>query len=273
LDRKVRILKLTLAYDGGAFVGWQQQAQGVSIQGLIEAALTRITGVETRVTGAGRTDAGVHALGQVASARISGDQPIAELWRALNALLPPDIRVVGVDEAPVDFHARFAARGKRYAYRLATGAVLSPFERRYAWHVTHPLETAAMSAALDALVGTHDFAVFQAAGSAVPDTVRTLFEVSLLTSASAALTGPALSGPPLTGLWGASAAVTPGLVVMLRGDGFLRHMVRNIVGTLVEVGRGRRSSASMATLLDSRDRRLAGPTAPPEGLFLIEVEY
>lgn len=270
----MRILKLTLAYDGGAFVGWQQQAQGVSIQGLIEAALTRITGVETRVTGAGRTDAGVHALGQVASARIGGDQSIAELWRALNALLPPDIRVVGVDEAPADFHARFAARGKRYAYRLATGAVLSPFERRYAWHVTYPLDTVAMSAALDALVGTHDFATFQAAGSAVPDTVRTLFEVSLLTSASAPLTGSTLTEPGLTGPpWGASPSATPGLVVLLRGDGFLRHMVRNIVGTLVEVGRGRRTADSMAALLESRDRQLAGPTAPPEGLFLIDVEY
>jgi tRNA pseudouridine38-40 synthase len=263
LDRNVRILKLTLAYDGGPFVGWQQQAHGVSIQGLIEAALTRVTGVETRVTGAGRTDAGVHALGQVASARISGDQSIAELWRALNALLPPDIRVVGVDEAPADFHARFAAKGKRYAYRLATAAVLSPFERRYAWHVTYSLETAAMSTALEALVGTHDFAVFQAAGSTASDTVRTLFEASIVTSASAPLSGP----------WGAAPVTAPGLVVVLRGDGFLRHMVRNIVGTLVEVGRGRRASASMATLLDSRDRRLAGPTAPPEGLFLVEVEY
>jgi tRNA pseudouridine38-40 synthase len=252
------ILRLTLAYDGSDFVGWQRQATGVSVQGLVESALTRLTGAAVTVTGAGRTDAGVHALGQVASARVSTDRGPAELQRALNALLPEAVRVVALAEAAPDFHARFGAKAKRYVYRLATGDVCSPFVRRYAWHVTHPLDRAAMRKALVGLIGRHDFKAFQAAGSRVLDTTRTLYEAGLEEA----------SWPRGSTPGGASE-----LTLVLRGDGFLRHMVRNIVGTLVEVGRGRWPPEQMAAILASRDRRLAGPTAPPQGLFLVEVEY
>lgn len=246
------VLKLTIAYDGGDLVGWQRQAAGVSIQGLIEAALTRLTGASVSIAGAGRTDAGVHALGQVASATVTGAWAPDDLRHALNALLPDAVRVLAVTEAPAGFHARFSARAKRYEYRIATGPVLSPFLRRYAWHVTHPLDTAAMIEALGVVTGTHDFAAFQAAGSRVRDTVRTLHDARLETAG-----GPGDAD----------------LRLILRGDGFLRHMVRNIAGTLVEIGRGRWPPARMAEILASRDRRLAGPTAPPQGLFLVEVEY
>jgi tRNA pseudouridine38-40 synthase len=258
----MRILRLTLAYDGSDLVGWQRQATGVSVQGLVESALNRLTGVAVTVTGAGRTDAGVHALGQVASARVSTDRAPAEFQRALNALLPEAVRVVALAEAAPDFHARYGAKAKRYVYRLATGEICSPFVRRYAWHVTHPLDRAAMSEALAPLIGRHDFKAFQAAGSRVSDTIRTLYEASLDESEP---------GP----LWprGFSPGAASDLSLVLRGDGFLRHMVRNIVGTLVEIGRGRWPPEQMAAVLASRDRRLAGPTAPPQGLFLVEVEY
>jgi tRNA pseudouridine38-40 synthase len=274
-------LRLTLAYDGSDFVGWQRQATGVSIQGLVEAALARVTGVETAVTSAGRTDAGVHALGQVASARVAGDRAPAELQRALNALLPAAVRVVALDEVSEDFHARYSARAKRYAYRIAASEVLSPFERRYAWHVTHALDRPAMARALGLLVGTHDFAAFQAAGSRVRDTVRTLLEARLdAESSPSPLMSPSLYPSPWPRGFSPGVTLDPGgpsspgsLTIALRGDGFLRHMVRNIVGTLVEIGRGRWPVEQMAAILASRDRSQAGPTAPAQGLFLVEVEY
>jgi tRNA pseudouridine38-40 synthase len=266
----MRTVKATIAYDGGPFVGWQRQARGVSIQGLIEAAFTRLTGAETVVTGAGRTDAGVHALGQVASVRIAGALAIEELWRGLNALLPAEVRIVALEEAPADFHARYGARRKRYAYRVTRSPVLSPFTRRYAWHVTHPLDVDAMTGALGALLGTHDFAAFQATGSRVRETVRTLSEVWLGAGEPPALAIRGPHGPSALGVaWDGDQALT----LLLTGDGFLRHMVRTIAGTLVEIGRGRWPPAYMADLLASRDRRRAGPTAPPHGLFLVDVEY
>jgi tRNA pseudouridine38-40 synthase len=257
----MRTLKLTIAYDGSDLVGWQRQAAGVSVQGLLEAALERLTGARITVTGAGRTDAGVHALGQVASARVASDKPVDELQRALNALLPADVRVTALAEAAADFHARYGAQAKRYVYRIATGPVLSPFERRYAWHVTHALHAPAMTRAIRALVGRHDFAAFQATGSRVRDTVRTISDASV----ARGLHGmSALAGDDTAG---------EGLTITLRGDGFLRHMVRTIAGTLVEIGRGRWPPEHMADLLASRDRRRAGPTAPAQGLFLVDVEY
>jgi tRNA pseudouridine38-40 synthase len=254
----VRTLKITLAYDGTAYVGWQRQAAGTSIQGLLEAAIARIEGDAITVTGAGRTDAGVHALGQVASVTVpSAASSIAcdAYVRALNASLPEDVRVRAVEEAGDDFHARFSARAKTYRYRLTRGGVASPFESRYAWHITHPLDVAAMRAALDACRGEHDFAAFQSTGTPVRDTIRTMLAVGL-TEESA----PFASGAPL-------------LVIELTGTGFLRHMVRAIAGTVVEIGRGRWAADEMNKILASRDRSRAGPTAPPQGLFLISVDY
>ena len=178
--------------------------------------------------------------------------------RALNASLPDDVRVRVVEEVGEDFHARFSARAKTYRYRLTRGGVASPFESRYAWHVTHPLDVAAMRAALDACRGEHDFAAFQSTGTPVRDTVRTML--------AAGLTEAAASRRPL----GGRGRAHPLLIVELTGTGFLRHMVRAIAGTLVEIGRGRWPPAEMAAILASRDRSRAGPTAPPQGLFLVQ---
>jgi tRNA pseudouridine38-40 synthase len=279
----VRTLKITLAYDGTAYVGWQRQAAGASIQGLLEGAIARIEGEAVTVAGAGRTDAGVHALGQVASVVVpSAATSIAcdAYARALNASLPEDVRVRAVEEAGDDFHARFSARSKTYRYRLTRGGLSSPFESRYAWHVTHPLDVAAMRAALDACRGEHDFAAFQSTGTPVRDTVRTMLAagVTEMTAPreSLGLGGELAATATATGV-AAAATGAPGdgslLIVELTGTGFLRHMVRAIAGTLVEIGRGRWPPAEMAAILASRDRGRAGPTAPPQGLFLVSVDY
>jgi tRNA pseudouridine38-40 synthase len=292
------VIKLTLAYDGTSFVGWQRQANGVSIQQLVEGALEPVEGRPVAVIGAGRTDAGVHALGQVATVPLTASIDTDALARALNARLPDDVRVLDVAEAPPEFHARFSARAKRYRYRIVNAPVQSPFERRYAWHVPQPLDLDAMRRAAGGLVGRHDFAAFQAAGSAVASTERTLFNVEcreapLHFSApvgphphSLALGGaasPRFPAAPRAGRRPVSSADSPAsrgramqarlIEIEIRGDGFLRHMVRNIGGTLVEVGHGRRSPESVADTLASRDRSRAGPTAPAHGLFLVDVEY
>ena len=256
----MRTLKLTVAYDGAAYVGWQRQASGSSIQGLLEAALLAIEGAPVAVVGAGRTDAGVHALGQVASVQLRHQITPDALVRAVNARLPPDIRVVAAAVAPEPFHARFDATAKTYRYRLLHGAVMSPFGRRHGWHVPEPLDHERMADAGRVLVGTHDFAAFQATGSSTPTTVRTLFE----------LTVGRVSPDPWSLDGGAGSAVT---IIDVRGGGFLRHMVRVVVGTLVEVGRGQRNGADVERVLRAGDRGAAGPTAPPHGLFLMRVEY
>jgi tRNA pseudouridine38-40 synthase len=179
----------------------------------------------------------------------------------LNATLPVDVRVLSVEEAAPDFHARFDARGKAYRYQIRNGSTASPFERAFVWHVPQPLDVGAMDEAARLLEGTHDFTAFQSAGSETPDAVRTLVEsrVSL---------EPGTPDPLLPGT-GAAALI----VYRVRGSGFLRHMVRTIAGTLVEVGRGWRSPESMAALVAGRDRARAGATAPPQGLFLVRVDY
>ncbi len=273
----MRTLKLTLAYDGTGFVGWQRQAEGVSIQGLVEEALGRACGADrVPVTGAGRTDAGVHALAQTASASVETSLACADLLSAINARLPASIRVRQVEDVPASFHARFSAREKTYAYRVACASVLPPFEERYAWHVRHRLDVAAMRTALGAVVGTHDFAALQAAGSETSGTVRTIHAAELLAGPLRA--GPVGSGwdsSSATGIAAAAPALTDGelLTILLRGDGFLRHMVRTIAGTLIEVGRGRWPAGAMRAVLESADRTRAGPTAPPQGLFLVSVGY
>jgi tRNA pseudouridine38-40 synthase len=245
------IYKLTVAYDGGGFVGWQRQAAGTSIQGLLEEALTELDGRPVSVMGAGRTDAGVHARGQVASVSIDRDIDPAALVRAANGRLPPSVRVLDAVHAPAGFHARFHARAKSYQYRIWNADVMSPFERTYAWHVAAPaLDVDAMADAAAGMTGRRDFAALQAAGGDTRTTVRTIFSSRVERAPDAPL-----------------------VTFDISGDGFLRHMVRNIVGTLVEVGRGRRPPAWVATVLESRDRAAAGPTAPAEGLFLMAVSY
>ena len=241
--------RITLAYDGTGFVGWQRQASGTSIQGLLEDALRELDGRLVTVVGAGRTDAGVHALGQVAAFSIDRAIGADVLLRAVNARLPPAVRIVAAEEAPPGFHPRFSARKKTYRYRIWNGEVISPFERQYAWHITGVLDVERMASAARLVEGRHDFAAFQAAGSETQTTEREVF-TSRMCKVSTEL-----------------------IHYEITGDGFLRHMVRTIVGTLVEIGRGRRSVESIAETIRTRDRGAAGATAPPEGLFLVAVSY
>jgi tRNA pseudouridine38-40 synthase len=262
--------QITLAYDGTDFVGWQRQAAGRSIQGLLEDALRELDGRDVTVHGAGRTDAGVHALGQVASFTLDRAIGADVLVRAINARLPGAIRVLRAVEAASDFHARFRARRKAYRYRVWNADIADPFERAYAWHIAGALDLEAMAAAAQPLVGRHDFAAFQSAGTAVKTTER---EISSLSVAAESI-------GPFASLRGAAGEVARGMPLESRlilfdvcGDGFLRHMVRTIVGSLVEVGRGRRDAAWVAQVLASGDRGRAGPTAPASGLFLMAVQY
>jgi len=255
-----RTLKITVAYDGTRLVGWQRQREGDSVQGLLEDALAKFEGEAVTVHGAGRTDAGVHALGQVASVRLSARHPAVVLVPALNAHLPPDVRVLSVEEVPDDFHARFSSTGKTYRYFLSTEAVASPFGRLYSWHLPEPMDVAAMERAAAFLVGTHDFAAFRSAGSDASGTIRTIRRATFQAGAGP----PSLSGPGAGGAW---------LGFEIAGDGFLRHMVRAVVGTLVEIGRGWRDGATMAPLVGGGTRAQAGLTAPPHGLFLVRVDY
>jgi tRNA pseudouridine38-40 synthase len=247
----MRTLRLTVAYDGTNYVGWQRQANGVSIQQVLEEAFVPLVGTAPTVAGAGRTDAGVHALAQVASVNIESALESAKVLRALNNRLPFDVRVVDAEDVPLGFHARINAKGKHYRYRVDTSPVMSPFERWFAWHVPQALDVAAMREAAAALIGRHDFSAFQAAGSAVATTTRTLERVDVVASG-----GPAGD-----------------VRIEVEGDGFLRHMVRTIAGTLVEVGTGEREMSSVAAILRSKTRHEAGRTAPACGLTLVAVRY
>ena len=246
------MLKLTLEYDGAPFVGWQVQPNGPSVQGAVEAALEKLCGAPARVTGAGRTDAGVHARGQVASLDPPRDLPLSAWTAGLNAHLPPEVACVRAEEAPPGFDARRWARGKRYVYTLVRSPVRSPLWRGRAWELRRPLDVAAMTAALPHLRGSHDFSALRAADCPATTTVREVRELSI--RAELLREGELLE-------------------VRIEATAFLKHMVRNLVGTLVEVGHGKRSPDSLVELLDSRDRTRAGPTAPPHGLLLDEVFY
>jgi tRNA pseudouridine38-40 synthase len=259
--------KLTIAYDGTGLVGWQRQASGTSVQGLLEDALAELDGKPVAVTGAGRTDAGVHAVGQVAGVSLDRTIDGESLLRAMNAKLPVAVRVTAAVEMPATFHARFHARSKTYHYRIWNGDVLNPFERPYVWHVPAPvLNVGVMSAAAHLLEGRHDFAAFQAAGTETHGTERVVLASRIVTAEREAV------GPHALG------RLTPQcrdelMVYEITGTGFLRYMVRAIIGTLVEIGRGKRPAEWIADVLASRERARAGPTAPAEGLFLMSVDY
>ena len=245
----MRTIKLVVQYDGSDFVGWQRQGKGESVQGLIEQALAIIDGAPVTLHGAGRTDAGVHAMGQVASARMTSPIEDWQLVRALNAHLPESIRVTELTTVPDEFHARFSATAKTYQYRIWNGRTVPPFIRRYAWHVIEPLDVMKMQQASQAIPGEHDFAAFRSARGVNHSTVREL------TSAG----------------WRREGEAT--LVFEIDGKGFLRYMVRSLVGTLVEIGRGQRPVEDIGRLLEAPDRSQAGRTAPARGLFLMKVEY
>ena len=245
----MRTIKLTLAYDGTEYAGWQRQQNALAIQQVVEDAFAHFTGGEPpTISGAGRTDSGVHALGQVASVNVDFEHSASAVMRALNVRLPDAIRVIGAVDAAPGFHARFHARGKSYRYRISRAPVASPFERLYSWHVPWPLDLAAMRAAAAHLTGRHDFASFQASGTLITETTRNLQQLDLVETGGE-------------------------LHVVAEGDGFLRHMVRIITGTLVEVGSGQRDAGSIPGVVAARNRDAAGRTAPPHGLTLVAVRY
>ncbi len=240
--------RLKLAYEGTDFVGWQIQPEGVSIQGLLEKGLETLLGVPTRACGAGRTDAGTHALGQVA--HFQAEKPFDPIvfQRALNGLLPYSIRVLELDLASESFHAQYSATGKEYHYHLWLEPIVTPFVHLYRYPVRFPLDLSLLEEAATHLVGTHDFATFANAGSSVKTTVRTLQRITM---------------HPQEG----------GVRLEFEGSGFLYKMVRNLVGTLLEVALGKRALDSIPGLLAARDRRLAASAVPAKGLFLAEVRY
>ena len=248
----MRWLKLTVAYDGTGYAGWQIQPDRQTVQGVVEVAWRQITQEDARVSAAGRTDAGVHAYGQVVGLATESCLPIDDLLRALNAVLPNDVAVLAIEPVPAGFHATRDALGKTYRYQIHNGRVPSVFDRYFAWHYPQPLDAAAMHAAAQALVGRHDFSSFETAGSERPDSIRTIHEISVA-----------------RGVGDLNDRIT----LTVTGDGFLYNMVRTIVGTLVEVGKGARDIGWPAEVLAAHDRRQAGQTAPPQGLFLVRVEY
>lgn len=261
MERRRRTLRFTLAYDGTRLVGWQRQAEGVSVQGLLEAALASFEGGPVVVHGAGRTDAGVHALGQVASVALTCGADAETLVRGLNATLPDDVRVIAAMETDGAFHARFDSRAKTYRYVIRNAPQVSPFEAKYVWHLREPLDVEAMRRAASLFEGRHDFAAFRSTGSPVTTSVRTLFRSEVLTGDRSSRFGIYPLAPE--GL----------LAYEVRGDGFLRHMVRAIVGTLVDVGSGRRPVDGITRLFDTGTRADAGATAPARGLYLVTVDY
>ena len=244
-----RTIKLVLEYNGGAYCGWQRQLNGPSIQQVIEEAIGRITGEAVRVIGSGRTDAGVHALRQVAHFYTRSRLAEWNLLMGINSLLPPDIAVLELQEAPPAFHARYDAVSKVYLYRICNRPVRSALEHRLAWFVWTPLDLQAIREALPVFLGTHDFSSFCSTHTDSTDHVRTILSLMAERDSSGII------------------------AISVEADGFLRYMVRTIVGALVDVGRGKASPTGLAAILAARDRRQAGLTAPPQGLYLKDVKY
>jgi tRNA pseudouridine38-40 synthase len=258
----MRNIKLTIAYDGADFHGWQLQPGVRTIQGALIDAACKITQERVMLHGASRTDTGVHALGQVAHFKTQSALSAAEFQRGLNALLPPAIRVMAAEEMGPDFHARWMAQGKTYRYRIFRGRVLPPFDYRRALHYPWPLDEAAMGEAARMFEGEHDFSSFAASsGSEEDDKDRTMVR---LIHSSEILREPAspTGGPE-----------REEIAYVVRGKSFLRYMVRKIVGTLIEVGKGRLAPRDIPGLFELRDRSRSGPTVPPEGLYLVSLEY
>jgi tRNA pseudouridine38-40 synthase len=244
-----RNIRLTLEYDGTRYHGWQRQKNAVSLQEVIEDALARITGEAVRLIASGRTDAGVHALGQVANFITTSHAPSRAFVQGLNSLLPMDIAVLEALEVPLSFHARYDAVWKTYEYQILNRPVRSPLSRRRAWWLDRPLEFAALEKAAAVLPGEHDFLAFRAAGSR-PGSARRRVRQACWRS-------------PGEGL----------LSFTITANGFLRGMVRTLVGTMAEIGKGKYPPEYLGEVLEKGDRGLAGPTAPPQGLFLVGVEY
>lgn len=243
--------KVLISYDGTCFSGWQSQINSLSVQDVIEKALSTLLRHGVEVVGSGRTDAGVHALGQVAHFSTDKEIDPKKILYSLNSLLPKEIRILDISSVEEDFHARYSATGKIYHYHLHLDPILDPFKRKYALHVLHKVDLTALKTAAKHLIGTHDFSSFanqQSQGSACKDAVRTLCRLDVIEEMG-------------------------GVRLEFEGTGFLYKMVRNIVGTLLEVGGGRRLSDEIPTILSAKDRKKAGRAADPHGLFLVKVFY
>jgi tRNA pseudouridine38-40 synthase len=245
----MRNIKLLIEYDGTNYLGWQVQPKGPTIQGILEEKLGLLTGEKIQLFGSGRTDSGVHAIGQVAHFKTESSMDAHRMQRALNSLLPPDIVIQKTEEVEESFHARKHSKSKVYEYRILNRNLRSVFHRGYVWHIPQKLDFKEMGKATQYLIGEHDFSSFQSVGSATRTTVRKVIRAEWKRGHS-------------------------GLVRFeIEANGFLKQMVRAIIGTLVEVGKGKVSAMEFRKILESKDRREAGPTAPAHGLFLKEVKY
>lgn len=273
----MRTLKLVIAYDGTNYAGWQRQANAITIQQVVEEEIAAIVGTPCPVMAAGRTDAGVHAAAQVASVRIDHPVTCADLLRALNARIKAgDIRIRAVEEAPEGFSARADATSKTYRYAIWNGAHPNPFIRHVVWHVPQALDVSRMQRATEALIGEHDFVAFQGRGSDVLTTTRRMLAAELVDVNGGDDTPTALSpliGSPVPDVDAACEPAARLLRFEITGTGFLRHMVRTIVGTLVDIGRGVMEPGAMAEIIASKDRARTGQTAPARGLMLWRVNY
>ncbi|MGQ9647054.1 MAG: tRNA pseudouridine(38-40) synthase TruA [Thermodesulfobacteriota bacterium] len=245
----MRTIKLLIEYDGTNYQGWQVQQKGVTIQGVIEEKLARLIGEPAHLVGSGRTDAGVHALGQVAHFKTKSRLDVQTIQRALNSLLPTDITVRNVEEVDEGFHARRSAKSKVYEYWVLNRPLRSVFQRGTAWHVPQALNLREMKKATRSLIGEHDFSSFQSVGSPKKTAIRRVIQAEWKWSREGHLR------------------------FEIEANGFLKQMVRAIVGTLIEVGKGKITSEGFQRILESKDRQKAGPTAPAHGLFLKEVKY
>jgi tRNA pseudouridine38-40 synthase len=248
VQNELQKLKLTIAYDGSAYHGWQIQPNGITVQETLQQALATMTGESLTVYGSGRTDAGVHAWGQVAHINTSTTIPLNDLWRGLNALLPDDIVIRSVEAVTDEFHARKSAKAKTYLYCIDNGPQPNPLTRLYFWNIRKTLDISAISRAADLLRGTHDFISFKAADGETATSIRSMNNVRVF----------------MHGRY---------IYILLKANGFLKNMVRIIVGTLVEIGAGKRDWQSLAAILAARDRKMAGITAPGKGLVLRTVYY
>jgi tRNA pseudouridine38-40 synthase len=244
----MRRIKLTLEYDGTGYAGWQIQPNGVTIQQRVEEALEKVLQEKIRIHGSGRTDAGVHARGQVAHFDTLSSLPPGNILAGANTYLPPDIAIIRAEEVDPDFHARYSAREKIYRYRVLLRETRSPLKLKYASRVSVPVNIEGMRLAARSLLGRHDFSAFEASGSSIQDKVRGLARLDIQEEGEM-------------------------LVFELQANGFLYKMVRNIVGTLLEVGKGNLSPEDVRDILESKDRTQAGPTAPANGLYLLRVIY
>ncbi len=245
----MRNIKLLIEYDGTNYQGWQVQPKGPTIQGILEEKLGLLTGQPVRLFGSGRTDSGVHALGQVAHFNTQSQLDIPTIQKALNSLLPPDIVIQKAEEVDEGFHARKHSKSKIYEYRILNRNLRSAFHRGYVWHIPQKLNLTEMKKATQSLVGEHDFSAFRTVGSPTRTTVRRVIRAE----------------------WKRGR---DGLIRFeIEANGFLKQMVRSIIGTLVEIGKGRMKAMEIRKILNSKDRKEAGPTAPAQGLFLKEVKY